>query len=202
MISLCTFVKDEENCLEHMINSIHKACGGWLKETVVVDAGSTDETPEIARALGARVYKAGLIDFGSMRTLAAHLARQPWVLMVDADETLEATPEQMVALMKMNKDAFAFPRKRWLDIKATKQTEEEAYPDWQVRFFQNKTDFVWKRELHEYFHGGAVTKVNDGPVIHHFHDVFKNFEKLSTRQALYTKLAKQAGVTIEGGKEI
>jgi len=143
MISLCTFVKDEENCLEHMYNSVMHSLGPLLQEWVVVDAGSTDDTVALAKSLGARVYRAGLTDFASMRTLTAHLARSPWVLMIDADEGLESTQQRMVALMRENKEAYSFPRMRWLDIERKKQTEVDAYPDLQVRFFQNRLDFVW-----------------------------------------------------------
>ena len=109
-------------------------------------------------------------------------------------------------LINSDRDAFAIPRKRWLDIFATVQTELSAYPDVQVRFYKNKKQFVWKRELHEYFDGAAVASSKDivGSELHinHFHDVFKDQKRLLERQELYSKLAKTAGVEIEGGKEL
>lgn len=198
MITLATFVKNEAHCLANMVNSVRD----YVDEIVVLDTGSTDSTIEIAKSYNARVYKVGFTDFGSIRTVAAHLARKPWVLMLDADETLEK-PE---LLKNFAQDplvsAYAFPRKRWLDLEKTKQTELEAYPDWQVRFFRNYPNHIWKRELHEYFHGAAVVKVEHGPFINHFQDVFKDTARKEVRDKLYTELAKIANVTVQGGKPL
>ncbi len=200
-ISLCTFVKDEAHCLNDMINSVYD----YVNEVIVVDTGSVDET--LDNLLGyekVRVYKTGFSDFGSMRTLTAHLAREPWVLMLDADETLE-NPSK---LWNLTQDpmvcAYALPRKRWLDLEKTKQTEIEAYPDWQVRFFRNNHNYIWQRELHECFDGAAVREldVEGGPYINHFQDVHKNAIRRAIRDDLYNRLAEVAGVTVHGGKLI
>lgn len=198
MISLCTFVKNEEHCLEHMLSRIAE----HVNEIVIVDTGSTDATMQVAKKFDARIYEVGFTDFGKMRTLTAHLAREPWVLMLDADETLE-NPEALVDLANdAEVEAYAFPRKRWLDLGMQHQTETEAYPDWQVRFFRNETKYVWRRELHEYFDGGAVVHIPNGPVVNHFQDVFKSAARKQERDELYRFLALQAGVDIVGGKPL
>jgi glycosyltransferase involved in cell wall biosynthesis len=182
-----------------MINSVYD----FVTEVIVVDTGSTDNTLEIVTSYQkARVYKIGFTDFGSIRTITAHLARSPWVLMLDADETLEYPDLLRNLAQTYTESAFAFPRKRWLDIEKTQQTELEAYPDWQVRFFRNHPQYVWKRELHEYFDGAAVTKISNGPIIHHFQDVFKDEARKAERQKQYEVLAKTAKVTIQGGKPL
>ena len=182
-----------------MINSVYD----FVDEVVVVDTGSTDKTLEgLGDYKKARIYRTGFTDFGNIRTLTAHLARQPWVLMLDADETI-SNPE---LLWNLTQDpiysAWALPRKRWLDLTMTKQTEIEAYPDWQVRFFRNNPRYIWKRELHEYFHGASVSKLENGPVINHFQDVFKSPQANEERDKLYAKLAAIAGVNIKGGKPL
>lgn len=187
MISLCTFVKDEAHCIEHMFKSIIN----YVDEIVVVDTGSTDATITIAKAYDARIYRVGFTDFASIRTITAHLAREPWVLMLDADETI-SHPDKLRELgTKYECEAYAFPRKRWLDLDMTQQTEPEAYPDWQVRMFKNNTDYVWQRHLHEFFHGGVVTHIENGPILNHFQDVFKDEERNKTRKKLYRELAKK-----------
>lgn len=199
-ISLCSFVKDEANCIMGMLSSVEQ----YVDEIVIVDTGSTDYTQDICRKFGARVYEVGFTDFGKIRTLTAHLATEQWVLMLDADEELHNPSGLMDATHNRYKrsDAYAFPRKRWLDLERTKQTEIEAYPDWQVRLFRNNKNYTWKRELHEYFDGTAVEHISIGPTIDHFHDPYKSPEALQKRSELYTRLAAQAGVTIEGGHKL
>jgi len=196
MITLATFTRNEENCVGHMIESVYD----FVSEIVVVDTGSYDNTVDICRKYHARVYEVGFTDFAKIRTLASHLSREPWVLMLDADEALEGA-DRLVGLAENGEvDAYAFPRKRWLDLGMKEQTELEAYPDFQVRFYRNSTNYIWERELHEYFHGAAVHNLLHGPIIHHFHDVFKDEERLIERKLLYNKLAPMAKVSIEGGK--
>lgn len=197
MISLCTFIKNEAHCLEHMLDSIIE----HVSEFICVDTGSEDESLKIAANYGARIYRVEFTNFGEIRTLTAHIATQPWVLMLDADETLDNPEELYTHIIKPTSDAYALPRKRWLDLEMTKQTELEAYPDYQVRLYRNNKDFVWRRELHEYFDGTAVEHLQK-PHINHFQDVFKDEARNKIRQELYERLAIKAGVTIHGGKEI
>lgn len=201
-ISLCTFVKNEENCIASMIASVRR----YVDEVIVIDTGSTDQTlNEVHRAcintVEFQIWHCDFTNFGQIRTATAHHARRDWVLMLDADERL-SKPEMLQDVIAMGHDAIAFPRRRWLDRAMTQQTELEAYPDWQVRFFKNNKDYVWKRELHEYFDGAAVMNLKRGPIIEHFHDVYKSPERLAERKELYERLAVVAGVTPEGGHEL
>ena len=198
-ISLCTFVKNEAHCIGNMIRSVD----GLVSEIVLVDTGSTDGTIEAAiqaASCPVRVYHIKFTNFGEIRTITSHLARGDYVLMLDADEELSGS-EHLLRLIALGHDAYAFPRRRWADLDKTRQVEIEAYPDLQVRFYKNNTDYVWRRELHEYFDGASVTEA-EGPVIEHFHDVHKDAARLEERRAQYEQLAKIAGVTIEGGYEL
>lgn len=202
-ITLASFVKNEAHCLEHMLTSIKD----YVDEIVIVDTGSTDNTVEVANKYTKRVYQIGFTDFGKIRTLTAHLAKMQWVLMLDADEILEGGQLLKSLVQKptnvlewKEKEALAFPRKRWLDLAMTQQTEIEAYPDWQVRFFRNEIHHIYRRALHEEFHGGIVELMDKGITIHHFQDVFKDEARKQERDRLYQTLAPLAKVTIHGGK--
>jgi len=205
-ISLCMFVKNEESNLRDAIESVRPI----VSEIIIVDTGSTDGTVAVARTITNRVYEVPFTDFGSIRTLTAHLASCPWVLMLDGDERIDSTDwSKLAELVKVPRglkkhkgeldsngdvaiDSWAFPRKRWADAWMRKQVDVESYPDWQVRLFLNhiyRKKITFRRRVHETIEGAVRTeKCPDGPVIHHFQNVEKNKEDLRARQALYTNL--------------
>jgi glycosyltransferase involved in cell wall biosynthesis len=59
-------------------------------QIVVVDTGSTDDTPQIATRMGAEVYHCEWNnDFSQARNFALDHCRADWVLVLDADEVLD-----------------------------------------------------------------------------------------------------------------
>ena len=56
---------------------------------VVVDAATRDRTREVAASHGARVAERALEDFGLQRRFGLEQCREPWVLWLDADESLD-----------------------------------------------------------------------------------------------------------------
>lgn len=205
-ISLCTFVKNEEDNIKDCIESVLPV----VSEIVIVDTGSTDKTIQIARQFTPRVYEVGFSDFGSIRTLTAHLATMPWVLMLDADERLDLSDweklasliSQPVGIKGNNKeldyngnvviDSWALPRKRWTDAWMRQQVDVESYPDWQVRLFRNhhnRPKIRFERRVHETVSGCIRTEHSpDGPTIHHFQNVQKDKDALIARQNMYMDL--------------
>lgn len=88
MLSLCMIVKNEEASLPNCLNSVKEL----VDEIVVLDTGSTDRTPEIAREFGAKVhYFKWCDDFSAARNESLKYVQGDWVLILDADEKL--TPE-------------------------------------------------------------------------------------------------------------
>lgn len=205
-ITLAMFVKNEEHNVRECIESVVPL----VSEIVVVDTGSTDKTVEIAKKYTDLVYQVSFSDFGSIRTLTAHLAGQPWVLMLDADERILADDYEKFAKlidvpvgtagaeMELDEegnvvtDSYAFPRMRWADAWYRKRVDEESYPDWQVRLFRNhnnrrKIKFV--RRVHERIENCIKTvECPDGPIIHHLQNLGKGKDRLADRESLYTKL--------------
>ncbi|HIK10633.1 MAG TPA: tetratricopeptide repeat protein [Oscillatoriaceae cyanobacterium M33_DOE_052] len=85
MLSLCTIAKNEEVSLHDCLASVRDV----VDEMVVLDTGSTDRTPEIARAFGATVhYFPWGDDFAAARNQALSYVSGDWVLVLDADEVL------------------------------------------------------------------------------------------------------------------
>lgn len=187
-VSAVILAKDAEDSLPACLQSIK----GLVSEVVVLeDAGTTDKTYEVCKDFGATVYKAGFSDFGSMRTINAHLATQPWILQLDTDEILCEEEEGTIARLVNDEsvDIWGFPRRRWADLDMTKQVELEAYPDWQYRLFRNNRDIRYERRVHERVIGSdRVSKSESGVHIEHFQDVFKVGKKLVDSNNMYRDL--------------
>ena len=84
-ISVCIIAKDEEKMLADCLDSVKDAS----EEIILVDTGSTDDTIEIARQFGCKVYeKEWKDDFSEARNFAMTKASFPYILSIDADERL------------------------------------------------------------------------------------------------------------------
>jgi len=187
-ISLVIFTKDSESYIENVIKSVND----YVFETVIIDTGSSDNTVKVCQGYTDRIYKVGFSDFGNIRTMSAHLARQPWVLGLDSDEIV-SNPEGLKELVFNDAvDAWGIPRRRWADLEMKNQVELDAYPDTQWRLFRNNTDFKYIGRVHESFEGCKKKKVvENGLHIEHFQDVYKSGEKLEERNAWYKELHKK-----------
>lgn len=76
------------------------------QQIVVVDAGSSDGTVEIAQAAGAQVHRtADWPGFGPQKNRALALAEGRWVLSLDADERLTAAARDEIAAALAAADA-------------------------------------------------------------------------------------------------
>lgn len=85
LLSACLIVKNEAHVLARCLGSLE----GVVDEIVVVDTGSTDDTPRIAESFGARVYHFEWTgDFAAARNESLRHAQGDYVLVIDADEFL------------------------------------------------------------------------------------------------------------------
>src|SRR5262249_44652294 len=81
-ISLCMVVKNEEQLIGASLASIRSI----VAEMIVVDTGSTDKTPSIATAAGARVIHYPWDgSLGRARNAYLSAARGAWILILDGD---------------------------------------------------------------------------------------------------------------------
>jgi glycosyltransferase involved in cell wall biosynthesis len=68
-----------------------RAIRDLVDEVIVVDSGSSDGTPELCAAEGARVVHNDWPGFGAQKRFGEALCRNDWILNIDADEVV--TPE-------------------------------------------------------------------------------------------------------------
>ncbi len=84
-LSLCMIVKNEARFLANCLQSVKDV----VDEIIVVDTGSSDETPQIARSFGAKVIEhVWKDDFSEARNVSLQHATGNWALWLDADEEI------------------------------------------------------------------------------------------------------------------
>jgi tetratricopeptide (TPR) repeat protein len=85
-LSLCMIVRDNASTIEPCLESIRP----WVDEMIVVDTGSVDETPEICRRMGAKVFSFPWIDdFSAARNESLRHATGEWLFWMDSDDTID-----------------------------------------------------------------------------------------------------------------
>ena len=89
-ISGVVIAMNEADRIARCISSMITLCS----EVIILDSGSTDDTVARATAAGARVEHQQWLGFSGQKNAAIALARNPWVLLLDADEWLAAGAEQ------------------------------------------------------------------------------------------------------------
>lgn len=106
-VSVCFIVRDDEasGLLEECFESVRP----YVEEIVVVDTGSKDNTPEIAKRY-ADVFEVftdcndpetgAIADFAMARNRSFDLATQPWIMWMDSDDVL-AGGEHLAKLIQL-----------------------------------------------------------------------------------------------------
>ena len=94
------------------LNEIERIAAGlpeleWADEIIVADGGSTDGTREMAARLGAKVIVVAGRTIAAQRNAAIALARNEWVLALDADE--QVTPDLRDELARLCRSGAPTP---------------------------------------------------------------------------------------------
>lgn len=84
-LSVCIITLNEQDQLPRCLLSV----AGLAAQVVVLDSLSTDGTQALARAAGAEVHEQPFAGHVQQKQAALELAREDWVLCLDADEWLD-----------------------------------------------------------------------------------------------------------------
>ncbi|HEX9158536.1 MAG TPA: glycosyltransferase family 2 protein, partial [Syntrophales bacterium] len=90
-LSVAIITKDEAVNLPDCLKSV-----AFASQIVVVDSGSTDGTLELARDFGCDVFVESWKGFGAQKQMAIDRCREPWVLVLDADERIPPETETAI----------------------------------------------------------------------------------------------------------
>jgi len=122
----------------------------WADEIIVLDAGSTDATLEIARQFTDKVFvDADWRGFGIQKNRVLALATSEWVLSLDADEVVPPALAQEIqaTLCNPDRDAYAIPRLS--SFLGREMRHSGWWPDEVVRLFRRGTAQFSADVVHE-----------------------------------------------------
>jgi hypothetical protein len=142
-ISACLIVKNEARILARCLASL----SGVVDEIVVVDTGSTDGTQEIAAGFGVRLrHYAWTGDFAAARNVGIDAATSDWILVVDADEYLDAGTQDLVrAAVDTDAEGILFTVR---NLNAPGDLVESG-ESLSVRLFRRRDDVRYEGIIHE-----------------------------------------------------
>ena len=208
-ISVCLVVKNEAERIEKSLTPFI----GRVEEIIAYDNGSTDRTIEILKKLGVTVIQGPWLGFSETRRLVWNMAKQEWILWLDADEIF---PEETIsALEKYLVPPPAPARTGDVNRGLRPQTPEDKnipagfricrqvifqgdtirhgdwYPDWVLRVFRRDAYTMADRLVHESVE--VPGRVIDLPGIVEHHS-FRNWADLEARSFKYAELWATQGV--------
>ncbi|MDD2336060.1 MAG: glycosyltransferase family 2 protein [Geobacteraceae bacterium] len=155
MISVLILTLNEELNIERCLASLD-----WCCDVVILDSMSSDNTRQLASAWGARVFERAFDNYASQRNfgLKEIVFKNPWVLMVDADE--EVSPDlvdemnQAVAVCSKETTLFRLRRKDHFLGKWIKHSS--GYPTWFGRLVRPDMVHVEREINEEYVTDGQI----------------------------------------------
>jgi glycosyltransferase involved in cell wall biosynthesis len=142
----------------------------WSDDIVVFDSMSADRTSEIARAKGARVVERAFDNYAAQRNAALTTVayKNPWVLMVDADERIPPDlAAEIAAEIRTVRDEVAMFRIRRKDFFMGKWLRRSSgYPSWFGRLVRLGRIRVEREVNEEYIANGRVGHLRTH--LHHY----------------------------------
>ena len=131
-LSTVIITKNEAGRLADCLKSVD-----WVDEVIVLDDESMDGTAELAVSMGAKVSRRRMDIEGKHRNHAYGLAKNDWILSLDADERV--TPELKEEIIQTlqnspNCNGYVIPRKNFIGNTWVKHGG--MYPSAQLRLFR------------------------------------------------------------------
>ena len=161
------------------------ASAAWADEIVVLDSGSTDGTPDLARAAGALVAVEAWRGYGAQKNRAAELARYDWIFNLDADERLDATLAEAVRALPATPSAAVYRVRRRNRFAGTPLRHWPWAWDEQKRLYHRQKTRFAAAAVHESLEpAGAVGRL--AGVLDH--ETYRDWADYDRRQRRYSEL--------------
>ena len=182
-ITVAVITKNEEGNIARCLESLT-----WADEIIVLDDESTDKTVEVARRYTPNVKVKKMDIEGRHRNYAYSLAKNSWVLSLDADEVVsKELAEELESLMKSDipHAALTIPIKAYIGSYWIRHGG--WYPASKVRLFKKDKFKYDEVEVHPrvFIDGscGHLTKDIEHYSYRDFHDFFASLNNQTTLEA-------------------
>ncbi len=176
-LSAVVITCNEESNIARCLESL-----SFADEIVVLDSFSTDRTVEIARRYTDNVSSREFAGFSDQKNAALALARQDWVLVIDADEVVspELADEIRAAVASREFDAYQMPRST--EFIGRRLRFCGWSPDYQLRLaLRSKARFPF-RLVHERMEVDGCIGTLNGCIIHYS---YPDIETCARKMSLY-----------------
>lgn len=143
-ISAVLITLNAERHLDKVLEALH-----GLDEIVILDSGSTDRTKTIAEQYGA-VWQVRTFDgYGPQKQAACALAKNDWILSVDADEILDAQAQSALKTLALDDPSMVWEicRRNFIGSREIRYgTWGKDYP---IRLFNRTVHALNANRIHE-----------------------------------------------------
>lgn len=143
-ISVVVNTRNEAGELKGLLETV-----SWAQEVVVIDMESTDNSREVAKEKGAKIYRHKFLNFVEpARNFGIKKATGDWILILDPDERISSSLTKKLKSLVKNDEGITYvriPRKNMIFGEWIKNSR--FWPDYNIRFF--KKDCVeWEDKIH------------------------------------------------------
>ena len=183
-ISACLITLNEEHNLPRALASLR----GVADEIVVVDSGSSDRTPEIAREHGARFFTRVWTNYADQKNFAAAQASNAWIFSMDADEELSsALQSSLVEWKKRTPSSLVYEISRRTWYLGAWIRHSGWYPDFQRRLYRRDAA-QFSGIVHESLRFAGMPGRLQGDLLHY---TIREFAEHEANVEKYSSLAAQ-----------
>ena len=161
----------------------------WCDEIIIVDSDSTDKTLEICKEFNCIINYKKFDGYGEQKRYAVSLAKNNWILNVDADEivTDELRREIQDEFKKDKIDVNGFYLPRSLNFLGRKFKYGKESKEYYLRLFNKKYGNFNETKVHEKVSVEGNTKKLKGELLHFsyssVHQYFEKFNHYTTNAA-------------------